>query len=226
MKLLTLSNTKLLKGNDFGYATYGIHLSPSDLSGYNVCPMASLGCRAACLNTSGRGQMQVVQRARLKKTLRFFQDRQGFLADLRKDIKSAIKSAKRQGLTPCFRLNLTSDIQWEKIGIPQEFPDVQFYDYTKIPNRLIDKALPKNYHLTFSRSESNDVAVQQVMEAGGNVAVVFDSKVLPKSYLGVPVINGDEHDVRFIDPTPCVVGLYAKGDGKKDESGFVVSASE
>lgn len=228
MKILTLatSNAKIAKGIKKGYFTYGIHLSPSDLSGYNVCPMASKGCREACLNTAGMGAFSNVQNARLSKTRLFFKDTKVFVAQLVKEITSAVKSAEKRSLIPVFRLNLTSDIRWENYGIFEQFPNVQFYDYTKDVNRCLPDSKARkysNYHLTFSRSESNQSDCEKLSKLGCNIAVVFSSKSLPSNYLGLPVIDGDESDLRFLDPTPCVVGLYAKGKGKRDTSGFVVN---
>jgi hypothetical protein len=228
MKLLTIGNTKTLKGQAVGYQTWILHLAPSTLSGYNTCPMASAGCAAACLNTAGRGGIikagettNTIQQARIRKTIRFFEDRDGFMADLVKDIHSAIRKSQKAGFLPVFRLNGTSDIRWENIpvngaaNVMALFPTVQFYDYTKIANR---RNIPANYHLTFSRSESNDRVLGKVTQ---NIAVVFNK--LPETFLGRPVINGDDTDLRFLDPVDVVVGLKAKGKGKKDTSGFVVS---
>ena len=176
--------------------------------------------------------MNKIQEARIRKTKWFFEDRGSFMSQLVKDIEAGIRKADREGLIPVFRLNGTSDIRWERIpvqvgpirhpSIMTVFPDVQFYDYTKLPNR---RNVPENYHLTFSRSESNDDKLGEAIGNGMNVAVVFQE--LPETYLlrsfgGLPVVNGDETDLRFLDPSPCVVGLSAKGDAKKDNSGFVV----
>ena len=222
MKLLSSGNPKTLKGQKKGYMTYILHLAPSDLSGYNTCPMASPGCRGACLNTAGRGRFDKIQVARIRKTRLFFEDRDTFMDQLVKDIEAGIREADRKGLIPVIRLNGTSDIRWENYGIIQKFPHIQFYDYTKIPNR---RNLPKNYHLTFSRSESNDSKVADAIANGMNVAVVFSARKgqpLPKKYNGIKVVDGDETDLRFLDPRGSIVGLRAKGDAKKDNSDFVV----
>ena len=224
MKLLNGGNHKTVKGESFGWKTYGLHLSPFNISGNNVCPNASAGCAAACLNTAGRGAMHNVQEARIRKTQFFFNDRKGFLFQLLKEIKSAVKSAARKELTPCFRLNLTSDIAWERYIIPS-FKSHQFYDYTKSKERMrrfLDGKLPENYHLTFSRSEDTDTnQIREFCDRGGNVAVVFRDH-LPEHWRGVEVINGDTTDLRFQDEQGVIVGLVAKGLGKKDETGFVV----
>jgi|TARA_B100000902_G_scaffold20491_1_gene24587 hypothetical protein len=224
MKLLNGGNYKTSKGESFGWKTYGLHLSPFNISGNNVCPNASTGCAAACLNTAGRGIMRNVQEARIRKTQFFFDDREGFLRQLFKEIKSSIKSATRKQLNSCFRLNLTSDIAWERYIIPA-FKDHQFYDYTKSKTRMrrfLRGKLPENYHLTFSRSEdTKDAEVKEFCNAGGNVAVVFRGH-LPSEWKGIKVIDGDVSDLRFQDEQGVIVGLVAKGLGKKDETGFVV----
>jgi hypothetical protein len=219
MKLLTLGNTKTVKGEAMGFQTYIMHLAPSTLSGYNTCPMASEGCASACLNTAGRGRFTAIQEARIRKTKWFFEDRESFMAQLVKDIYAAIRKSAREGFTPVFRLNGTSDIRWETVAVlgyrnvMDLFPQVQFYDYTKLPNR---RNIPANYHLTFSRSESNEHLIPQ----GMNVAVVFDS--LPDMWMGRKVIDGTETDLRFLDEQNVVVGLLAKGKAKKDTSGFTI----
>ena len=223
MKLLTTSNYKTLKGKSKGYDTYGLHLIPASLSGRNVCASSSAGCREACLNTAGRGAMGSVQTARLKKTTMFFADRDKFMGMLVDDIEAAIKKSKRNGMTPCFRLNLTSDLMWEKYAIIETFGDQIFYDYTKhFPRmlRFINGGFPKNYHLTFSRSECNDTDVTRVLAAGGNVAAVFSS--LPDEWRHKSVVNGDETDLRFLDPSNVIVGLTTKGKAKHDKTGFVI----
>lgn len=229
MAILSTSNTKIQKGEKSGYKTAGIHLAPHKLSGYNTCLAASNGCSAACLNTAGMGVYSTVQAARIKKTKLFFEDRENFMNTLIKEIRSMIKKADKLGMKAAFRLNLTSDIAWESVKhegltIMEMFPDVQFYDYTKIPKRMLmftRGELPDNYHLTFSRSESNENHVDIIMACGGNVAVVFRGK-LPNTYKGKLVIDGDIDDLRFLDPKGVVVGLVEKGRAKKDASGFVV----
>jgi hypothetical protein len=224
MKLLTEGNTKTVKGEKMGYKTYILHLAPSKLSGYQVCPMASAGCKAACLNTSGRGRFPRIQEARIRKTKWFFENRDTFMEQLVKDIEAGIRKADREGFIPVFRLNGTSDIRWENIpvndnaNIMEAFPEYQFYDYTKISNR---SNIPDNYHLTFSLSESNLETSKKMARAGYNVAVVFE-KELPTKYMALPVIDGTETDLRFLDPENSVVGLVAKGKAKKDKTNFVV----
>ena len=229
MKLLSIGNPKILKGMKQGYMTYILHLAPADVSGYNTCPKATAGCKAACLNTAGRGGMfkkgettNVIQQARIRKTRWFFEDRESFLATLKDDIRKAIKQSEKKGLIPVFRLNGTSDLSWEKYGIIQEFPNVQFYDYTKVLGRKVNGLA--NYHLTFSAADGNDNDVRRAIKEKYNIATVFGikkSQPMPETYEGTPVFNGDDSDLRFLDPKGVVVGLYAKGKAKKDTSGFV-----
>ena len=229
MKLLSIGNPKILKGMKQGFMTYILHLAPADVSGYNTCPKATAGCKAACLNTAGRGGMfkkgettNVIQQARIRKTRWFFEDRESFLATLKDDIRKAIKQSEKKGLIPVFRLNGTSDLSWEKYGIIQEFPNVQFYDYTKILGRKVNGLV--NYHLTFSAADGNDDDVRRAIKEKYNIATVFGikkSQPMPETYEGTPVFNGDDSDLRFLDPKGVVVGLYAKGKAKKDTSGFV-----
>ena len=230
MKLLSTANPKIQKGTKLGYLSFILHLAPADLSGKEVCPKRTAGCTAACLNTAGRGGMfkkgentNMIQKARIRKTQEFFADRAGFMAQLVKDVKLGIKQATKLGLTPCFRLNGTSDLSWEKYKVDGKnifelFPDVQFYDYTKVLGRKV--ADYKNYHLTFSAADGNDADVDKAIAQGMNVTVVFDK--IPAEYKGKEVFNADETDLRFLDPKGVVLGLKAKGRAKKDRTGFVV----
>lgn len=231
-KLLSTANPKIQKGTKLGYLSFILHLAPADLSGREVCPKRTAGCTAACLNTAGRGGMfkrgentNVIQKARIRKTKLFFEDRETFMEQLEQDINKAIKFAARKGLTPVFRLNGTSDLSWEKYkckgsdkNIFEMFDNVQFYDYTKVLGRKV--ADYKNYHLTFSAAESNQADVAKAVAQGMNVTVVFDK--IPAEYMGKPVFDADETDLRFLDPKGVILGLKAKGRAKKDTTGFVV----
>ena len=228
-KLLGINtNYKTIKSEKVGVLTGIIYMAPYNLSGKNVCPGASAGCAAACLNTAGRGAMGVVQKARLKKTNRFWDDRKQFLQDLALEIAKLQKQAEAKGLKAAVRLNGTSDLPYEryKVGdtgmnIMQLFPEVQFYDYTKLENRIVGQQLPANYHLTFSRAEDNDHKLADVLKHT-SAAVVFSGE-LPETWRGYPVIDGDEHDARFTDAGPgVIIGLTAKGKARHDSSGFVV----
>jgi hypothetical protein len=223
-KLLSTANPKIQKGTKLGYLSFILHLAPSDLSGKNTCPKATPGCTAACLNTAGRGGMfkkgentNVIQKARIRKTVQYFEQREQFLLDLEADIRKAIKFAAKQGLTPVFRLNGTSDLSVEKWGIIEKFPTVQFYDYTKVLGRKVAH-LP-NYHLTFSKADGNDSDVAEALLQGMSVVAVYDA--IPE---GVP--SADETDLRFLDPKGIMLGLKAKGRAKKDYSGFVIRLTE
>lgn len=224
MKLLGTANAKTIKGEKKGYLTAVMYLAPYNQSGYQVCPKASKGCAAACLYTAGRGRMDRVQQSRIRKTLMFFQEKERFMSQLERDIEALIRKADREDMTPCVRLNGTSDIPWERIKygndkktIFEKFPAVQFYDYTK----RVKRDPPPNYHLTFSLSEDNDDEAKEALKRGMNVAVVFRSPDFPSEFWGHKVIDGDETDLRFIDPDGVIVGLKAKGDAKSDTSGFV-----
>lgn len=224
MSLLGVSrDAKTSKGEKDGYLTGILYLAPSTTSGQaDLCPNASAGCRAACLYTAGRGAMKNVQQARVNKTLRFLNEREEFMAEIVKDIKSLVRKAEKENMTPTVRLNGTSDIPWENVKVGDApnimalFPNVQFYDYTKNPNR---KNLPANYDLTFSLAEDNDSNAEKALNNGVNVAAVFQE--LPKTFMGRKVVNGDDTDLRFNDPKGVIVGLKAKGLAKKDTSGFV-----
>lgn len=254
MKLLGIdTNVKTVKGQSKGYMTAILYLAPANISGYEVCPMATAGCRAACLYSAGRGAFSNVQKSRIAKTKWFFEDRTAFMAQLVKEIAAFIKYATKRGFIPTVRLNGTSDIVWERVAVPgfanvmDMFPSVQFYDYTKRHNR---KDLPANYHLTFSLAEGNDDNAFWALRQGMNVAAVFRKvpKVfhLPRTrdrdcvetgaslqtmsngitrWVGnvaeIPVVDGDESDLRFLDPRGVIVGLKAKGKARKDTTGFV-----
>jgi hypothetical protein len=224
--------------------------APADLSGFNVCAMSTAGCRRACLNTAGRGGIKAgtgilsynqvkrgirneIQRARRLRTRAFFQFRAEFMLELAKEIAKAISKARRADYIPVFRLNGTSDIRWESIPVPgfanimEMFSDVQFYDYTKLPNR---KHIPANYHLTFSLADGNDTMARVALANGMNVAAVFRSKDTVARYMEsgidiggtyVPVARGDDTDLRFLDAPRHCIGLYAKGNAKRDSTGFV-----
>jgi hypothetical protein len=233
MKLLSIgSDAKTSKGEAHGYMTGILYLAPSDVSGVmNTCPWASKGCRLACLYTAGRGAFSNVQKARVNKTLWFDADPQAFMEQLVLDIQELIRKAEKVGKVPCVRLNGTSDIPWESIRIEskgitlfQLFPSLRFYDYTKNPVRMKEFLRsgywPKNYSLTFSRSENNQSRVDEILRMGGNVAAVY--RVVPPESFDRPVISGDDHDLRFLDPNGVVVGLKAKGKAKTDLSGFVL----
>jgi len=243
-KLLNIdSNPKTVKGQKAGYMTAILYLTPHTSSGTNVCPMAELaGCAQGCLNTAGHGGIgskvradnglpdNTVQAARMSRTMAFHNDRESFMIQLSDEIAKFIKKAARKGLTPTIRLNGTSDIRWERIpvngfaSIMAEYKDIQFYDYTKTANR---RGIPANYHLSLSYSEASTTFAKMITDAAHwqsrNLVVVFRDKNFPAMFHGKLVVSGDETDLRFLDPTNVVVGLYAKGRAKKDTSGFVIN---
>jgi Gene product 88 len=233
-KLLTRNNHKTIKGEKYGYVTYILYMAPHKQNdhGKNLCANASAGCAAACLFKSGFGGMYTtVQRGRINKANWFIEDRKSFMTQLDKEVSNAIK--RHMGNKVVFRLNGTSDIPYEDIivrdgkNIFQLYPKVQFYDYTKNWKRF-DKALPKNYHLTFSRSEKNDDKAMELLSRGFNIAVVFNE--VPKKFGGYKVVDGDKSDLRFKDGKGVIVGLkYKKLTGKGVDnkaafkSGFAIS---
>jgi len=231
MNLLTTQNAKTIKGESLGYSTAILYMAPSTVGGRgNVCSFASPECKAVCLYSAGRGRFNNVQKARIRRTNEFFDSPKGFIEVLSGDIaKHVIKSGEN---IPAIRLNGTSDLPWEMLkgnfgkSLMERFPQVQFYDYTKNPNRMkayLNGEFPKNYHLTFSRSECNDKVCEEILKLGGNVAVVFQ-KELPKTWNGYKVIEGDKTDLRFLDDSNVIVGLAAKGEAKKAKTNFVVKA--
>lgn len=242
MKLLSTGNPKIIKGLKQGYNTYILHLAPANLSGYETCPKRTAGCTGSCLNLAGRGGLfkkgettNVIQEARIRKTKLFFEDRGAFMSMLVADIELAIKQSGKKGLVPTFRLNGTSDLSFEKYevvrggklfrNIFEAFAEVQFYDYTKVLGRKVSGI--KNYHLTFSAADGNDADVAKAIDQGYNIAVVFGvkkGKALPENYMGLPVIDADDTDLRFLDSKDgkqVVAGLHMKGKAVKDTSGFV-----
>jgi hypothetical protein len=172
------------------------------------------------------GKFRNVQDARIRKTKLLFEDPVKFYKQFRDSTHASKRQAARLGMRPAFRPNLTSDIRWElfrPLGttIFEDFEDDIFYDYTKLP----DRTPPDNYHLTFSRSENNESICRLVLSRGVNIAAVFEE--LPETYLDYPVINGDEHDLRFLDPKGVVVGLVPKGTrAKQDKRNFVIRLKE
>lgn len=224
--LLTWNNHKTVKGekikgeNGLPYKTYILYMSPytQNSKGVNLCPHASAGCSAACLFKSGFGGMySAVEQGRINKTEWYLTNREEFMNALDKEIAAAIKRHEGKAIVT-FRLNGTSDIRWEKIKVREGknlfelYPNVQFYDYTKNPKRF-DVSLPANYHLTFSRSETNHKEAMKLLAKGHNVAMVFDK--VPETFEGYTVVNGDETDLRFKDAKGVIVGLkYKKLTGK------------
>lgn len=229
MRYLAIGNNAKTIKSDMGgeYLTAILYLRPDD----DLCPMSRLAqCQAPCLNTAGRGAFSNVQEARAEKAAAFKRDPVSFVDAIAADIRIAMRKADRQSVRLAVRLNGTSDIAWEHMRgsdgktLFELFPDVQFYDYTKLPGRKV----PANYHLTVSYSGANPAYARKALGAldhGRNVAVVFDTArgaPLPMFWGGARVIDGDLTDLRFTDPAGVVVGLRAKGPARSDTSGFVV----
>jgi hypothetical protein len=223
---------KVRKGEKKGVLTAVMYLAPAGRAVTyggkgTTCPNATKGCIAACLgHSSGRLALDSSQNAQVWKTLAFQYTTTWFLKTLKAEIASHALSAGRKGLIPAVRLNGTSDITWENMGIFEIFPHVRFYDYTKDARRAAFLDVP-NYHLTYSVSEHPNSLkrARLVLGEGRNVAVVFRTAYadeLPDTFLGAPVIDGDESDVRFDDPRGVVVGLTCKGlKALSDNTGFV-----
>lgn len=202
-------------------------LAPYKLSGKNLCPHASKGCAAACLFTAGRGRYQRVKDARLRRAMMYLEERERFFDLLTTELASFVGHCRRKNQRAAVRPNGTSDIGWERVApwLFTQFPEIQFYDYTKSLKRMLAFLagdFPGNYHLTFSRSESNDAECLQVLRAGGNVAAVFEK--MPQRWKRFPVYNADSHDLRFLDPFG-VGGLSMKGRARHDTTGFVVRSA-
>lgn len=231
----THRHPKIMKNGKAGVFTSILHFAPATMSGYEVCPFRSKGCTKACLNHAGF-QYERKNNARINRTRLFKENEPAFMRMLIGEIFVAEARAASLGMACGVRLNGTSDIEWEKVpagkhgNVMELFPDVLFYDYTKIPGR---GPLPANYRLTFSRSESNREHCIEALNRGMNVAVVFKGDALPATAtLGgheLQVIDGDEHDCRYVDyeeyQERVIVGLRAKGPkAKADTSKFVVQA--
>jgi len=191
-------------------------LAPADMSGYNVCPKSTAECRNACLAGSGHNRINTdgrINSARIKKTKLYFEDRQFFADWVVSEITAHKAKAERLDRLFAVRINGTSDLSPEMIKVGgknllQLFPETQFYDYTKVLNR--SKLLEKynNYDLTFSYNGTNWLECEAAFAAGMRVAAVF-AKV-PAFYKGIPVINGDESDLRYLDAKNVIVGLKYK----------------
>jgi hypothetical protein len=224
------TNPKLARSNAAGtpYKTWGLALAPARESGYQLCSSSSPGCRRVCLHHQGHARLDpAIAVCRVAKTVAWKEHPDLFRAQLVHELALIRRRAEARGFLVAVRLNLTSDARWEKecSELFETFPEFRYYDYTKHHARMmrfLAGDFPPNYHLTYSRSEDNEADCREVLSAGGNVAVVFRDRNFPARYLGAPVIDGDETDLRFLDPKGVVVGLSAKGTAKRDESGFVL----
>lgn len=227
------TNAKTIKGDSDEYLTAILYMTPYkvmvDGKLFNSCSMAAIAsCIDGCLNTAGRGAFNNVQTARQRKAEWFYRDRDSFMDQLVIDVAKFANYCRKRNIQPCIRLNGTTDIRWELIlidgkNIFEWFPSVQWYDYTKIPNRKVSHL--SNYHLTWSYSAANpkyEKYFDSVISNGMSVAVVFRKPYQSKSWRGYKVVDGDKDDLRFLDPKQSIVALYAKGKAKKDMTGFVI----
>jgi hypothetical protein len=225
--ILGESSAKTIKGEKIGYLTAICYLVPDE----KLCPFAVMaGCFDGCLKSAGRGAFNSVQKARAEKTKFFSQNNRAFMLSLCADIWAHQRRAERLGLIPLVRPNGTSDIPFENIKVDgrtifQIFADVQFYDYTKHPSRKLEGKTAGNYDLTYSFSAltPRTVSVKGLSNvANQRTAVVFlHRSEIPETFRGWKVVDGDDTDVRHIEPAGVVVALYAKGKAKADTSGFV-----
>ena len=206
-----------------GTMTYCLYLAPADMSGYNVCPNSE-HCKQFCLNGSGQNKCDelargvegsLINQSRIKKTRLFYEDRATFMRLLIHELKKYQKKAARLGMEFSVRLNGTSDLSPILFKDPETgknilelFPDVQFYDYTKVYSRIKLMQQYANYDLTLSYNGYNWDDCQRFLDEGGKVAVVFFSDKLPKSFHGYPICDGNSYDMRYLDPASHIVGLH------------------
>ncbi len=214
------SSSKIAKGLEYNEATYILYLAPAKMSGYEVCPMRTAECTAACLNERGHNKIDVkknaINNARIKKTKLFFEEREFFMGWLVEELKKAKRDADAKGMRFSVRLNGTSDIdptlfKLDGKVIMDIFPDVMFYDYTKVVKRFKMLEKYKNYDLTYSFSGYNMMdCINLLTNNMGRVAMVFEGKKLPVSWTGYKVIDGDAYDMRYLDESNVIVGLKFK----------------
>ena len=241
-KFFSTDSAKAIKAEKFGYLNAINYMAPHDSAStedlkFSLCSHASPGCIALCLGKySGQAAMvsdlengtNVVRESRIAKSQWFMTDRAAFMAEMTDHVRAMTRKAQRENKALVVRPNGSSDLSFEYIrtddgqSLPIRFPMIQFVDYTKNLKRVLSPARPANYHLTFSLSETNRDDALAALAAGFNVAVVF-GEGMPAKYLGHDVIDGTEHDLRHLDPSPVIVGLDPKGaKAKHDTTGFVV----
>ena len=227
-KLLSPGDTNAKTAKNW-LTSYILYLSPAsqNSAGRNLCPRSSAGCRAACLFSAGRGRFNNVQQARINRTEYLLKDRAGFLSQLAEEInKAAKKEAKKTGQKIAVRLNGTSDLKLVEMLTQrhQLESNIIFYDYTKIPQKAGNRTTSQGhtYVVTFSRAEDNEAQALEVLKKRGNVAAVFAGE-LPRTWHGFRVIDGDASDIEMLKTSGVVLGLKAKGDAKKDRTGFVIA---
>ena len=225
-----ISNAKTKKNE---LKTFILYLAPynQNYKGVNICPKASKGCAAACLFTAGRGAFNNVQSARINKTNFYIENKSLFIKKLAGEIIKETAKAKKKGEKIAFRLNGTSDLDFiyllkKYAGIhPFSLKSLIYYDYTKIAGKVKKYINESRYKLTFSRDETNAEFIPELLKLGANISVVFNGPI-PSQYWGRPVIDGDKSDIVMLYNTGAVLALKAKGDAKKDSTGFVVHTNE
>ena len=229
MNIFTFENAKTSKGESLGYLTAIRYLAPHYDSGLgvSVCPRAG-ACVASCLYTSGRAATfaQINETRRMRTAWRL-SDKAAHMDACRDEIRRAHERARRMGLTLAVRPNGTSDLVGDSVELAEDFPSIQIYDYTKVYSHALSERLPSNLHVTLSYDPETVPwsMCTRALSAGVNVAVPFAvtrGHDLPATYRGARVIDGDLHDLRFLDPRGVIVGLRAKGRARGDSSGFVV----
>ena len=216
------SNAKTLKGEAENITTYVMYLAPhkQNSKGVNLCTNASKGCILACLFSAGRGRFGSVKYARINKTDYYLKDKKMFMYQLEREIQKYVDRHAKDNSKFAIRLNGTSDISFN--SVMRKFPNVTFYDYTPNLRRVKNNNVP-NYDLTFSRKEDNEAKVLEALSLGIRTAIVVSEDLYKTlTFDGKVLIDGDKNDLRFLDANGLVI-LYAKGDGKKDESGFVIN---
>lgn len=254
--LLTTDSHKISVSNktqEGQYKSAIIYMLQGDLAGVEVCPFRTKSCSDNCLGTnSGHSALvkegnetNYVQLSRLRKSIMFMKHRDMFKVKLLKELTKFVKKAEKEGVTPAFRFNGTSDMPFHTLTLPdskvtflEHFKNVSFYDYTKSKGKMkqyLAGKMPSNYHVVFSYTPEMEQEAQEILSMGGNVAVAFAEKsskkhgptFVGKSFLNHEIVNADQHDLRFVEYAEgkrgVVLGLTAKGNGwKKDETGFFV----
>jgi len=237
-RFFSVDSPKAIKANKYGYLNAINYMAPHSTGGVgNLCPNASEGCKSLCLGKySGQASLvkdlengtNNVRESRIRKAEYFMQDRKAFMSEMTDHVRDLVKKSVKDKLKLCVRPNGSTDIAFEYTktedgqSLPDHFPEVQFVDYTKSMKRVLNPKRPSNYHLTFSLSETNKAEAEKVLKAGFNVAVVFGNG-MPDTFMGHKVIDGLQHDLRHLDPSPVIVGLEPKGKkALNDATGFVV----
>jgi hypothetical protein len=216
------SSAKIVKGKKLGIETAILYMKPSDvISVITLCAGAKLfGCEKECLESSGQLGMSTADNAKIKRTILFLLKEKEFYIELRKEIEKKQKKALKKGNTFVVRLNGTTDIDFS--DFIESMPETNFYDYTKIYQRMKKNDLD-NYHLTFSGSANNSHAINitaRSIKNGFNTVLAINTAEtkgeykLPNKLDLIPLINMDDTDARFLDPSSSVGVLKRKGSNK------------